>query len=90
MAFTTFNPRTFEKIWRKWQPKGNLVFADLPPEAQNALLDEMAKCVDFELGFHFINGIFGGAPDGYRSLYQMRDTKSIAAWVRQLRDGCME
>lgn len=58
MAFTTFNPRTFEKIWRKWQPKGNLVFADLPPEAQNALLDEMAKCVDFELGIHFINGIF--------------------------------
>lgn len=59
MAFTTFNPRTFEKIWRKWQPKGNLVFADLPAEAQNALLNEMAKCVNFELGYHFINGIFG-------------------------------
>ena len=30
MAFTTFNPRTFEQIWRPWQPKGNLVFAELP------------------------------------------------------------
>ena len=26
MAFTVFNPRAFEQIWRKWQPKGNLVF----------------------------------------------------------------
>lgn len=30
MAFTVFNPRAFEQIWRKWQPKGNLVFAELP------------------------------------------------------------
>ena len=28
MAFTTFNPRAFEHIWRKWQPKGNLVFSE--------------------------------------------------------------
>lgn len=58
MAFTTFNPRTFEKIWRPFQPKGNLVFSELPPEGQNLLLSEMAKVVNFELGFHFINGIF--------------------------------
>lgn len=58
MAFTTFNPRTFEKIWRPFQPKGNLVFAELPPEGQNLLLSEMAKVVNFELGNHFINGIF--------------------------------
>ena len=45
MAFTVFNPRTFENIWRKWQPKGNLVFSELPPEAQNALLAELAKQV---------------------------------------------
>jgi hypothetical protein len=56
MAFTTFNPRSFEAIWRKWQPKGNLVFAQLPPEAQNAMLAELAKQVRFELGNHFING----------------------------------
>ena len=59
MAFTVFNPRTFENIWRKWQPKGNLVFSELPPEAQNALLAELAKRVQFELGDHYVNGEYG-------------------------------
>lgn len=59
MAFTVFNPRTFESIWRKWQPKGNLVFSQLPPEAQNALLEELSKRVKFELGQHYITGEFG-------------------------------
>ena len=63
MAFTTFNPRSFEKVWRKWQPKGNLVFAELPAEAQNALLSEMAKTVKFELGWHFINGEYEDGDD---------------------------
>ena len=58
MAFTLFNPRTFEHVWRKWQPKGNLVFAELPPEGQNALLDELSKQVQFELGWHYVNGEF--------------------------------
>ena len=26
MAFTTFNPRAFEHVWRKWQPKGKTRF----------------------------------------------------------------
>lgn len=56
MAFTVFNPRTFEHIWRPFQPQGNLVFAKLPANVQNQLLDEMAKVVDMELGYHFING----------------------------------
>lgn len=56
MAFTVFNPRAFEQIWRKWQPKGNLVFSDLPPEGQNALLEELSKQVQFELGDHYVNG----------------------------------
>lgn len=59
MAFTLFNPRVFEKFWRPYQPKGNLVFAELPMEAQNALLAEMAKVIDFELGGEFINGVYG-------------------------------
>lgn len=59
MAFTTFNPRSFENIWRKWQPKGNLVFAELPGEVQNALLSELSKQVKFELGYHFIRGEYG-------------------------------
>ncbi|MDO4213190.1 MAG: hypothetical protein Q4D10_03510 [Bacteroidales bacterium] len=63
MAFTTFNPRSFEKIWRKWQPKGPLVFAELPAEAQNALLAELAKQVKFELGDHIINGEYAEMGD---------------------------
>lgn len=63
MAFTTFNPRSFENIWRKWQPTGPLVFSQLPAEAQNALLSELAKQVKFELGDHFINGEAGNDDD---------------------------
>lgn len=65
MAFTVFNPRTFEQIWRKWQPKGNLVFPELPPEAQNALLEALSKQVQFELGNLFVNGeyVSGGTDD---------------------------
>jgi hypothetical protein len=63
MAFTTFNPRSFERVWRKWQPKGPLVFAQLPAEAQNALLAELAKQVKFEVGNHFINGEYAESGD---------------------------
>lgn len=63
MAFTVFNPRAFEQVWRKWQPKGNLVFAELPPEAQNALLAELTKQVQFELGYHYVNGVHGSDDD---------------------------
>lgn len=63
MAFTVFNPRAFESIWRKWQPKGNLVFAELPPEAQNTLLSELIKQVQFELGEHYISGEYGDDDD---------------------------
>lgn len=58
MAFTTFNPRSFENVWREFQPKGNLVFSTLDPSVQNQLLAELAKTVDFELGGHYINGKF--------------------------------
>lgn len=63
MAFTTFNPRAFESIWRPWQPKGNLVFSELPAEAQNALLDALSKQVQFELGDHYVNGEYGEGDD---------------------------
>lgn len=63
MAFTTFNPRAFEHIWRKWQTTGELVFAELPPEAQTAMLSEMAKVVDFEVGSHMINGQYADGAD---------------------------
>ena len=59
MAFTTFNPRAFESIWRHYQPKGNLVFSQLPPEVQNTLLEALSKQVQFELGWHYVNGTYG-------------------------------
>ena len=58
MAYTEFNPRAFEEIWRKYQPKGNMVFDQLSPEVQNQLLDAMSRQVNFELGYHFVNGIY--------------------------------
>ena len=63
MAFTTFNPRSFEGIWRPWQPTGELVFRELPNHVQNELLAELGKVVDFELGWHFINGKYGKTDD---------------------------
>lgn len=63
MAFTVFNPRVFENIWRPFQPKGDLVFAELPPNAQNALLDALSQQVQFELGGHYINGEYGNDDD---------------------------
>lgn len=65
MAFTTFNPRVFESIWRPFQPEGNLVFRDLPANVQNQLLEQLAKVVDFELGDHFINGEKGDVEGKY-------------------------
>ena len=64
MAFTTFNPRVFETIWRPFQPTGNLVFRELDPSVQNQLLAELAKVVDFELGDLILNCVAGtGARD---------------------------
>jgi hypothetical protein len=65
MAFTTFNPRVFESIWRPFQPTGNLVFRELPADVQNQLLAEFAKVVDFELGNEYINGVKGVAEGQY-------------------------
>ena len=63
MAFTVFNPRALESIWRPFPPKGDLVFTELPPNAQNALLDALSKQVQFELGGHYINGVYGEGDD---------------------------
>ncbi len=63
MAYTEFNPRSFERFWRPYQPKGELVFRELPTHVQNTLLAELAKVVDFELGGHFINGEYAATGD---------------------------
>ena len=65
MAFTKFNPRVFESLWRPFQPTGNLVFHELPADVQNQLLAQLAKIVDFELGNQFINGVKGNAEGQY-------------------------
>lgn len=41
-------------------------------------------------GETFVGDVFSNFSDGYRMLYHLRDINSIAAWVRQLRDGCNE
>lgn len=41
-------------------------------------------------GEGLLEQIFAGSPEGYRTLYRLRDADSIAAWVLQLRDGCNE
>lgn len=56
MAFTMFNPRAFEHIWRQFQPTGDLVFRQLPANVQSLLLQELLKKVGEELGFQYING----------------------------------
>lgn len=63
MAYTEFNPRAFEKFWKPFQPNGELVFRELPTHVQNQLLEELAKVVDFEMGYHFINGELGATDD---------------------------
>jgi hypothetical protein len=55
MAFTAFNPRVFETLWRPFQPTGALVFRELPADIQNQFLAELAKIIDFELGDYIIN-----------------------------------
>jgi hypothetical protein len=64
MAFTTFNPRVFESIWRPFQTTGNLVFSELPSNVQSSLLAELAKIVDFQLGGEFINGVYHATDAG--------------------------
>jgi len=64
MAFTTFNPRAFENIWKPFQPTGNLVFEQLPAAVQTQLLTELAKIVDFELGGLYINCEYHATAEG--------------------------
>lgn len=59
MAYTEFNPRSFEKFWKPFQPTGELVFGELPSNVQEQMLLEIAKVAKNELGYHFINGVQG-------------------------------
>ena len=65
MAFTTFNPRSFESIWKPWQPKGELVFRELPTHVQSELLAEWGNVVEFVLGGRVITGKYGPGEDEF-------------------------
>lgn len=57
MVYTEFNPATMESTWRPYQPKGNLVFEQLPPSVQNQMLDLILKQTGSEVGDNYINCI---------------------------------
>ena len=63
MAFMVFNPRAFEYIWREFQPKGKLLFGELPPHVQSTILGEVLKQVTTELGDLYINGVYEEGTD---------------------------
>lgn len=63
MAFTLFNPRAFEHIWRPYQPTGDLVFRSLPANVQGILLEELLKQVQQELGGLYISGVYEEGSD---------------------------
>lgn len=65
MVYTEFNPRSFAKYWKKWQPTGNLVFCDLTPEVQVTLLGAVLKQVGTELGWHLIQGKSGDGEEQF-------------------------
>ena len=58
MAYTRYNPRTFESIWRKWQPTGPMVNETWGPKAQADFLGVFADKVAEEVGYQMINGIY--------------------------------
>lgn len=66
MAYQRFNPDSFKSIWEPFAVKGELVYAELPTSVQGTLLECIVGAVDFELGWHFINGEYkDGVDDDY-------------------------
>ena len=61
MVYLEFNPRNFEHIWRPFQPNGELLFRELPPEVQNALLTEVTNKVGEWMSFNIPQGDKAGA-----------------------------
>lgn len=57
MAYTEYNPRNFETIWRKWQPNGPMAIETWSAQAQAEFLEVFAAKVSEELGNQYINGV---------------------------------
>lgn len=65
MVYTEFNPKSFEAVWRKFQPTGNMVFYQLPPEVQTKMLSLVLQETATEVGWHFINGVKGSGDEDF-------------------------
>lgn len=65
MVYFEFNPRRFEKFWRPWQPKGNLVFAELPDNVKGQFVEAVLAQAQEEIGYHLINGVSGDGDDNF-------------------------
>lgn len=57
MAYTEFNPRNFETIWRRWQPTGPMAMETWSAAAQADFLQVFANKIAEELGNQYINGV---------------------------------
>ena len=73
MFYDEVNPRTFEDVWRQWQPTGNLVDKVFDPDIQLAILSETTKSVNTQIGKLIWQGDTGGVTalsffDGYVKL----------------------
>lgn len=66
LVFVKFNPNEFRDFWDFGQPKGQFVFAELAPEVQVAMMDEV------------INGQNGVAPYMGKAIWQGDKTSGTA------------
>jgi len=64
MVYTEFNPRDFEKFWRLYQPKGALVFTELPDNVKLQMLALLYETISTNLGNHLLNGVAGDPDNG--------------------------
>lgn len=65
MVYTEFNPKSFEAVWRQFQPQGNMVFYQLPAEVQTKILSLILQETATEVGYHYINGLKGAGAEQF-------------------------
>lgn len=63
MAYTRYNPATFENLWRKYQPNGPFAMETWSQAAQTEFLEVFSNEISQELGYFMINGIKGNDDD---------------------------
>lgn len=95
MVYMEFNPATMESVWRPFQPKGNLVFQQLPSNVQTTMLSLVLSQLGTEVGDKYINCIKTNADgDFFNGLVARimgdKDTifakKGATTWVKKLQN----